>query len=250
MGRSCPCPNEARPLGLLTRCVSPVVWRFENGSNRAHGDSAWGLFLLWSSVWTVATRWYPIPSRGTGAHWIQSMGLFSNVFARVFLLDTDLNVQHSTSSNVPRLTPTTRQRMESPNGPSALCPQLRTMAVGDGRFICQESDLITTASFQKGRGIAKRRFGRILIAQVEQLDVWGVNSVVRGLRGESGSGNLGLDAQWNDVQSQRRGRTSKRACLLRNGRVTPMGDRRWGLGGVGAARRSWGQRTFRSGVRC
>ena len=96
----------------------------------------------------------------------------------------------------------------------------------------------------------KRRFGQDdRITQRENLDVWGVTSVVRGQR-RSLDWEAGVDGQWNAVAS------AATALNLVTGvtqadltRYADGGSTMRTLGAFGSARRTWGPHTLRGGVR-
>ena len=224
------------------------------GSNRAHGDSAWGLvpFVVErvDGRDTLVSNPNPEVQVPTG---FNQWDLQQRFRARLSSGHLDLNVQHSTSSNVPRFDTYNDMVNGEPKWAEwHYGPQLRTMVAATGSFHLPGGPIwTTTASFQKvEESRIKRRFGEnSRIAQVEQLDVWGVNSVVRGLRGEW-QWESGLDAQWNDVQSTATGTDIETGMSAAEWTRYADGGSTMGTWGVfGAARRSWGQRTFRSGVR-
>ena len=224
------------------------------GSNRMHGDSTWGLvpFVVERVEGrdTLIANSDPEVQVPTG---YDQWDLQQRVRVGLSSGHVDLNVQHSTTSNVPRFDTYNDEVNGQPKWAEWFYgPQERTLVAATTVFHLPRGPIwTTTASVQKiQESRIKRRFGKDWrVTQLEKLDVWGLNSVLRSRRGEW-HWESGLDAQWNDVNSTASGTD------IETGRMAPEWTRyadggstmgTWGA--FGAARRSWGQRTLRTGLR-
>ena len=130
-------------------------------------------------------------------------------------------------------------------------PQERTMvSTTFSRRIRGGAMWSTLASYQAiEESRIKRRFGaEERITQLEDVDVWGWASVLRGRRGGM-NWETGMDGQWNDV-------VYSNLCEFADGRprqgMTRYADggssmSTWGV--FGAAGKSWGRQTMRAGWR-
>lgn len=224
------------------------------GSNRTHGDSTWGLvpFVVERMEGRDTLISNPDPEVQVPTGYDQ-WDLQQRMRVRLSSGHVDLNVQHSTTSDVPRFDTYNDEVNGQPKWAEWFYgPQERTLVAATTVFPLPSGPIwTTTASLQKiQESRIKRRFGQDWrVTQLEKLDVWGLNSVLRGHRGEW-RWESGLDAQWNDVTSTatgtdiETGRTAPEWTRYADGGST-MGT----FGAFGAARRSWGQRTLRTGLR-
>ena len=224
------------------------------GSNRTHGDSAWGLVPhvveRRDGRDTLMSNPDPAVQVPTGYdQWDVQQRL------RVGLSSghVDLNVQHSTTSDVPRFDTYNDEVNGQPKWAEWFYgPQVRTLVAATAVFHLPRGPIwTTTASVQNiEESRIKRRFGRDWrVTQLEQLDVYGLNSVLRGRR-EEWHWESGLDAQWNDVNSTASGTDIETGLTAPEWTRYADGGATMGTWGVfGAARRSWGQRTLRTGLR-
>ena len=254
LGRTRPRPNETVPLDVADKRVASVVWGFAHGANRTHGDSTWGLvpFVVERMAGRDTLISNPDPEVQVPTGYDQ-WDLQQRLRVRLSSGHVDLNVQHSTTSDVPRFDTYNDEVNGQPKWAEWFYgPQERTLVAATAVFPLPRGAIwTTTASFQKiQESRIRRRFGQDWrVTQLENLDVWGLNSVLRGHRGEW-RWESGLDAQWNDVHSTatgmdiETGQTSPEWTRYADGGST-MGT--WGA--FGAARRSWGQRTLRTGLR-
>ena len=190
------------------------------GSRRAHGDSSWGRvpWLVERLEGRDSLVANPDPDVQVPTGYSQ-WDLQQRLRARIPSGYVDVNVQHSTTSNVPRFDVTndvaggTRKWAEWSYG-----PQERTMvAATASRSVRGQAVWTTMASYQAiSESRIKRRFGQDWrTTQLEHVDVWGLNSVLRGQRREV-SWEAGLDGQWNGV-------TSASSLNLETGPLRPIG---------------------------
>ena len=175
------------------------------GSNRTHGDSTWGLvpFVVerMEGRDTLISNPNPQVQVPTG---YDQWDLQQRMRVRLSSGHVDLNVQHSTTSDVPRFDTYNDEVNGQPKWAEWFYgPQERTLVAATTVFPLPRGPIwTTTTSFQKiQESRIKRRFGQDWrVTQLENLNVWGLNSVLRGHRGEW-HWESGLDAQWNDVNS-------------------------------------------------
>ena len=224
------------------------------GSNRTHGDSAWGLVPFVAERVegrdTLISNPDPAIQVPTG---YDQWDLQQRVRVRLLSGHVDLNLQHSTTSDVPRFDTYNDEVNGQPKWAEWFYgPQERTLVAATAVFHFPRGPIWTTTgsvqNIEESR--IKRRFGQDWrVTQLEKLDVWGFNSVLRGRRGEW-HWESGLDAQWNDVNSTASGTDIETGLTAPEWTRYADGGATMGTWGVfGAARRSWGQRTLRAGLR-
>ena len=165
----------------------------------------------------------------------------------------DVNVQHSTTSDVPRFD----VQNDLSGGQVKWAewnygPQERTMvATTFSRRMRGGAIWSTLASYQAiEESRIKRRFGaEERITQLEDVDVWGWASVLRGRRGGM-NWETGMDGQWNDVVSTATSVNLQTGDLDKEWTRYADGGSSMSTWGVfGAAGKSWGRQTMRAGWR-
>ena len=244
---------QAPKWGAVTQVSRRAFGDLRMGSWRAHGDSSWGRVpLLVGRIGgrdTLVTNSDPDVQAPTGyTQW----DLQQRVRSRIGQNLVDVNVQHSTSSDVPRFDVYNDEVKGAPKWAEwNYGPQKRTLVAGTLSRTLRGFSWQTVASFQSiEESRIRRRFGQDeRITQQESVDVWGLTSVLRGQRQEV-AWEAGLDGQWNDVGSVAFAENivtgESRSDLTRyaDGGATMA---TWG--GFGSARRSWHRHTVRVGAR-
>ena len=239
--------------GALTNVTRREFGELRMGSWRAHGDSLWGRvpFLVdrIGGRDTLVVNSDPDRQSPTGYDQWDFQQRFRSKLSRGYV---DINVQHSTTSEVPRFDVFN----DRANGLQKWAewnygPQKRTLVATTLVQSIRGAIWQTVASYQAvEESRIKRRFGHDdRITQLEELDVWGLTTVVRGHR-RNVQWETGLDGQWNDVTS------TATALNLFTGttradvtRYADGGSSMWTWGGFGSAQRTWGRHTLRGGFR-
>lgn len=245
---------KARRWGAVTQVSRREFGDLTMGSWRAHGDSAWGL-VPWvverlEGKDTLMANPNPETQVPTGYdQWDVQQRLRAAVPGGL----VDVNFQHSATSDVPRFD----VRNDVSGGQPKWAewnygPQERTLvSTALSQNLWRRTVWSTLASYQAiSESRIKRRFGQEeRITQLEDVDVWGVTSLLRGQRG-SLSWEAGVDAQWNDVTS------TASAQHLTSGLVTPEltryadgGSSMTTLGMFGTAGQTFGKHSVRTGLR-
>ena len=245
---------KAPRWGTVTNVSRREFGDLRMGSWRAHGDSTWGL-VPWvveriDGRDTLVANDDPDVQVPTGyGQW----DVQQRVRAALPGGSIDLNVQHSTTTDVPRFDVRNDEAGGMPKWAEwSYGPQERTLvSAGLSQSIWSRTVWTTMASYQAiSESRIKRRFGQdARITQLEDVDVWGLTSVLRGNR-RGISWESGVDAQWNDVSS------TASAFNLTSGSVSPDltryadgGSQMTTWGGFGSAGKKWGQNTVRAGLR-
>ena len=224
------------------------------GSWRMHGDSTWGLVPFVAQRTngqdTLIENENPNVQAPTGySQWDVQQRM------RWALREgsLDVNVQHSTTSDVPRFD----VQNDLSGGQVKWAewnygPQERTMvSTTFSRRIrggAMWSTLVSYQAIEESR--IKRRFGADeRITQLEDVDVWGWASVLRGRRGGM-NWETGMDGQWNDVVSTATSVNLQTGDLDKEWTRYADGGSSMSTWGVfGAAGKSWGRQTMRAGWR-
>ena len=245
---------KAPRWGAVTNVSHRSFGDLRMGSWRAHGDSSWGRvpWLVERLEGRDSLVANPDPDVQVPTGYSQ-WDLQQRLRARIPSGYVDVNVQHSTTSNVPRFDVTndvaggTRKWAEWSYG-----PQERTMvAATASRSVRGQAVWTTMASYQAiSESRIKRRFGQDWrTTQLEHVDVWGLNSVLRGQRREV-SWEAGLDGQWNGVTSTASSLNLETGAVAADWtRYADGGSTMLTWGGFGSASRSWGKHTGRWGAR-
>ena len=245
---------KAPRWGTVTNISRREFGDLRMGSWRAHGDSTWGL-VPWvvervDGRDTLVANADPEVQVPTGySQW----DVQQRVRAALPGGSVDLNVQHSTTTDVPRFDVRNDVAGGMPKWAEwSYGPQERTLVSASlSRSLWGRTVWNTMASYQAiSESRIKRRFGQgARITQLEDVDVWGLTSVLRGNR-RGISWESGVDAQWNDVTS------TASALDLVTGNVSPDltryadgGSSMTTWGGFGSVGKTWGQHTVRVGLR-
>ena len=245
---------KAPRWGTVTNVSRREFGDLRMGSWRAHGDSTWGL-VPWvvervdgrDTLVANADPEVQVPT-GYGQWDVQQ-----RVRAALPGGSIDLNIQHSTTTDVPRFDVRNDVAGGLPKWAEwSYGPQERTLvSAASSQNLWGRTVWTTMASYQAiSESRIKRRFGQdARITQLEDVDVWGLTSVLRGNR-RGISWESGVDAQWNDVTS------TASALNLVTGGVSPDltryadgGSSMTTWGGFGSAAKTWGQNTVRAGLR-
>ena len=191
-------------MGALTSVSRRAFGELRMGTWRAHGDSTWGrvpwLVERIEGRDTLVANPDPNVQSPTGYDQWDVQQRFRAKVPRGYV---DVNVQHSTTSDVPRfdvfndVAGGVQKWAEWSYGPQKRTLFATNLVQGIRGAVWQ-----TMASYQAvEESRIKRRFGQDdRITQRENLDVWGVTSVVRGQR-RNVDWETGVDGQWNDVAS-------------------------------------------------
>jgi hemoglobin/transferrin/lactoferrin receptor protein len=224
------------------------------GTWRAHGDSTWGL-VPWvvervEGRDTLVANPNPEVQIPTA---YEQWDLQQRFQVRSRRGHAEINVQHSTTGDVPRFDVQNDVSGGLPKWAEwNYGPQDRTLvALSGSRALRGGAVWSTLASYQAvEESRIKRRLGQDWrVTQLEELDVWGANSALRGHR-RGVSWEAGLDGQWNDVSS-----TASALNLVSDSvsadltRYADGGSSMATWGGFASAKRSWGDHTARLGVR-
>lgn len=245
---------KAPRWGSVTNVSSRSFGDLRMGSWRAHGDTLWGL-VPWvveqaNGKDTLVENPNPEDQVPTGySQW----DVQQRFRAAVPGGSIDVNFQHSTSTDVPRFD----VRNDMAGGQVKWAewrygPQERTLlSTSLTQSIWGNTVWTTVGSFQAiSESRIKRRFGQTTrIEQIEDVDVWGLTSVLRGRRGGI-SWESGVDGQWNDVQSEALGYDESSGLIAPD--MTRYADGGSGMntwGAFGSAGRSWGGHAVRTGLR-
>jgi hemoglobin/transferrin/lactoferrin receptor protein len=224
------------------------------GSWRAHGDSTWGLV-----PWVVdrtggrdTLMANPDPEVQISTAYEQ-WDVQQRLRVRSRRGHAELNVQHSTTGDVPRFDVQNDVSGDLPKWAEwNYGPQERTLvALSGSRALRGGAVWSTLASYQAvEESRIKRRFGQDWrVTQLEELEVWGATSTLRGHR-RGVTWEAGMDGQWNDVTS-----TASALNLVTDSvtadltRYADGGSSMETWGGFASAKRSWGDHTARLGVR-
>jgi hemoglobin/transferrin/lactoferrin receptor protein len=240
-------------VGTVTHISRRSFGNLTMGRWRAHGDSTWGK-VPWvvqhiDGRDTVVANSNPDEQVPTGYDQWDFQHRMAMRWGGTHL---DLNLQHSTTSDVPRfdvyndVSGGTLKWAEWMYGPQrrSLVALTLNQAVVDMRWT-------TVASYQKVQEERiKRRFGQDeRVVQLEELQVLGLTSTLWGRRGLL-RWEVGMDSQWNDVMS------TAQAVNLSSGderpdltRYADGGATMHNLGVFAAAQRSVGSQMLRSGLR-
>jgi len=224
------------------------------GSWRAHEDSTWGL-VPWvvdrtGGRDTLVANPDPEVQISTA---YEQWDVQQRLRVRSRRGHAELNVQHSTTGDVPRFDVQNDVSGDLPKWAEwNYGPQERTLvALSGSRALHGGAVWSTLASYQAvEESRIKRRFGQDWrVTQLEELHVWGANSTIRGHR-RGVTWEAGMDGQWNDVAS-----TASALNLVTDSvtadltRYADGGSSMATWGGFASAKRSWGDHTARLGVR-
>ena len=244
---------KAPKWGALTSMSRRAFGELRMGTWRAHGDSTWGrvpwlVERIEGRDTLVANPDLNVQSPTGYDQW----DVQQRFRAKVPRGYVDVNVQHSTTSDVPRfdvfndVAGGVQKWAEWSYGPQKRSLFATNLVQGIRGAVWQT--MVSYQAVEESR--IKRRFGQDdRITQRENLDVWGVTSVVRGQR-RNVDWEAGVDGQWNAVAS------AATALSLVTGvtqsdltRYADGGSMMRTLGAFGSARRTWGPHTLRGGVR-
>ena len=240
--------------GAVTNVSRREFGDLRMGSRRLHGDSTWGKvpFLVERINERDTLMINPNPERQVPSGFSQ-LDLQQRFRVRAGGFDVDLNLQHSTTSDVPRfdvfndLSGGIQKWAEWSYG-----PQNRTLVAATvSHSLGARSVWTTVGSFQAvEESRIKRRFGNdVRITQLEKLDVWGLSSFLRG-QVRQWRWEVGIDGQWNDVKSTAQGEQLTSGELTRElTRYADGGSTMQTLGVFASARRSKGIHSIQTGLR-
>ena len=224
------------------------------GSWRAHGDSSWGLVTHLvdrrAGRDVVVDNDDPQVQSPTGySQWDLQQRM------RLKLREgfVDVNVQHSTTTDVPRFDVYNDRVGALPKWAEwHYGPQTRTMLGATHQWAFSDRWVWTTlGSLQEvEESRIKRRFGQgQRVSQLEQVRVWGWTSVLRG-RIREWRVEGGLDGQWNRVASSARGTDIVTGIQsLAQTRYADGGSSMNAWGAFASAQRNVGSHEFRGGLR-
>ena len=245
--------TSGKRVGAVTHISRRSFGDLTMGRWRAHGDSTWGR-VPWV-VQQMDGRDTLVANGNTDVQvptGYDQWDLQHRMAASWGGTHLDLNLQHSTTSDVPRfdvyndVSGGTLKWAEWLYGPQrrSLVALTVNQAVLDMRWT-------TVASYQRVQEERiKRRFGQDdRIVQLEDLQVVGLTSTLWGHHGRL-RWEVGMDSQWNDVTS------TAQAVNLTSGdekpdltRYADGGASMHNLGLFAAAQRPWGSHTLRTGLR-
>ena len=225
------------------------------GSRRLHGDSTWGLVPHYVARIdgrdSIVVNPDPKVQVTTGFDQIDAM---HRVRVRLPKGYWDVNLQHSTTTNIPRfdaLNDVTSDGVTPRWAEWSYGPQRRTLLSSRLQHSLRDVQWVTIGSYQRigEERIKRRHLSDERVTQTEAVHVVGLSSSFRGRWGGWGW-ESGLDAQWNDVASTAfsedvsTGRTQSAATRYADG-----GSSMNTLAAFGAAQRQFGSTRCRMGMR-
>lgn len=245
--------TRSSSFGTVTQVTRREFGDLRMGAWRVHGDSTWGL------VPTLVARIdgrdsvvaNPDPQRQAPTGYEQ-WDVQQRMAWRLGATKVDANVQHSTTSNVPRFDVYNDVSGGNPKWAEwAYGPQRRSLAAVTVTRPVRGIQWNTVASVQRiDEERIKRRFGQTSrVSQLEQVEVWGLTSTAHG-RWRNVRWEGGVDGQWNDVVS------TATATDIETGATRPDltryadgGATMNNLGAFAAAQTTWRTQTLRAGLR-
>jgi len=222
------------------------------GSNRMHGDSSWGLIPFYIETLdgqdSLMINSNPLIQRQTGYSQKDFMHKLRVAIPGGAL---ETNIQYSTSSNIPRF-----DKLNDLSSDSLVLkwaewsygPQSRLLtAINWEQYLGIPGAVHTTLAYQKiGESRIKRRMGNLTRdILTEKVDVLSFSSywVSSPYRGDGWEFELGIDGQWNGVNSSSNSPTTLMT------RYPNGGSTMHSMGAYTAAKRTIGNKVYNAGLR-